>query len=189
MITIYEAERLIQLIRNKNRRIEISCDKKMLSFDLNTQRIVCKDGPERSYKGRREEINILPRLIKKYTERKSFEAHQRAYIVKNIGKGTNNSLDNAILNNRTIEWIGDEVSCGVGMQRIDILLSVFNNNQRVVIPIELKAGEANERNVIQIQRYVDWIEQYYIPNRQSDIEPLLASKKIKNKRKIKIHRI
>jgi len=187
MITIYEAERLIQLIRNKNRRIEISCDKKMLSFDLNTQRIVCKDGSERSYKGRREEINILPRLIRKHTERKSFEAHLRAYIVKNIGRGKNNSLDNTILNNRTIEWIGDEVSCGVGMRRIDILLSVVNNNQRVVIPIELKAGEANERNVIQIQRYVDWIEQYYIPNRQSDIEPVLASKKIMKKR-IEKHR-
>lgn len=129
----------------------------------------------------------MPRLIRKSTERKSFEAHLQAYIVKSIGKEINNSLDNIILNNRAIEWIGDEVSCGVGMQRIDVLLSVVNNNQRVVIPIELKAGEANERNVIQIQRYVDWIEQYYIPNRQSDIQPVLVSKKIANKR-IEKHR-
>jgi len=50
-----------------------------------------------------------------------------------------------------------------------------------LIPIELKAVEADERNIIQIQRYVDWIEQYYIPNRQSDIQPVLVAKKIANK--------
>ncbi|PIZ27381.1 DUF91 domain-containing protein, partial [Candidatus Berkelbacteria bacterium CG_4_10_14_0_8_um_filter_42_34] len=38
-----------------------------------------------------------------------------------------------------------------------------------------------EKNIIQIQRYVDWIEQYYIPNRQSDIQPVLVAKKIANK--------
>jgi len=34
---------------------------------------------------------------------------------------------------------------------------------------------------VQIQRYEDWIEQYYIPNRQSDIEPVLVAKKTENK--------
>ncbi|MBU3901401.1 hypothetical protein KJ590_03700 [Patescibacteria group bacterium] len=49
------------------------------------------------------------------------------------------------------------------------------------IPIELKAVEADEKNIIQVQRYVDWIEQYYIPNRQSDIQPVLIAKKITDK--------
>jgi len=77
--------------------------------------------------------------------------------------------------------LGNEVSCGVGMQRIDVLLSLNDTNRRIVVPIELKAVEASTENIIQIQRYVDWLEQYYIPNRISDILPILISKKIENK--------
>jgi hypothetical protein len=45
----------------------------------------------------------------------------------------------------------------------------------------LKAIGKNVGNIIQIQRYVDWLEQYYIPNRISDIQPVLISKKISDK--------
>jgi hypothetical protein len=67
------------------------------------------------------------------------------------------------------------------MQRIDIMLSLIKNNIKVVLPIELKAVEASTNNIIQIQRYVDWLEQYYIPNRISNVQLVLISKKIVNK--------
>jgi len=108
----------------------------------------------------------------------------QAYIVQNIGRKTNISLDYSLLNGWTIEWLGNEVSCGVGMQRIDVMLSLVNGNIKIVLPIELKSVEASTENVIQIQRYVDWLEQYYIPNRISDIQPVLISKKISNKTSI-----
>jgi len=79
-----------------------------------------------------------------------------------------------------IEWIGNEVSCGVGMQRIDIMLSI-NGENRKVIPIELKSKPAYPEITIQLQRYVDWIEQYYLPNRPSDIEPMIIAREITNK--------
>ena len=41
------------------------------------------------------------------------------------------------------------------------------------MPIELKAVHASEDNIRQIERYIDWIEQYYIPNRMSTIQPVL----------------
>ena len=181
MITIYEAERLTQLIRNKNNRTELNYENKALSFDSNAQKIIPADRRPNSYAGRKEEINLLPRLIAKYQAGNSFEAHLQWYITKNLGEDKNKNLDEAILNGAEMEWLGNEVSCGVGMQRIYVMPSVIKNNQRVVIPIELKAVEADERNVIQIQRYVDWIEQYYIPNRQSDIQPVLIAKKIEDK--------
>lgn len=181
MITIYEAERLTQLIRNKNNRAELDCRDKVFSFDAVEQKIVCLNERQRTYTGRQEVINLLPRLIAKYQAGNSFESHLQAYITKNLGKGTNASLDEAILNGAKIEWLGNEVSCGVGMQRIDVMPSVIQNEQRILIPVELKAVEADERNIIQIQRYVDWIEQYYIPNRQSDIQPVLVAKKISDK--------
>lgn len=177
MITIYESERLCQLIRNKNNRCELGCDNKQLSFDADTQQIILNSGDVKQYDGRQEEINVLPRLIRKFDKGKAFEPHLQAYIVKVVGKRINSSLDNIIIGNSTIEWIGNEVSCGVGMQRIDLMLSVVDNSQKVVIPVELKAVEANVNNISQIQRYIDWIEQYYLPNRQSDIQPILISKK------------
>jgi len=182
MITIYEAERLCQLIRDKNARQELTIDNHKLSFDIQSQKIVLTNDTLNNYAGRKEEIDIFPRLIEKYRTGKSFEMHLQAYIVKNIGKGINTSLDSSVLDqNLNFEWLGNEVSCGVGMQRIDVMISTYENNQRVLIPIELKSVEADITNAKQIQRYVDWIEQYYTPNRQSDIRPMLISKKIENK--------
>jgi RecB family endonuclease NucS len=54
-------------------------------------------------------------------------------------------------------------------------------NQRQCVPIELKAVEAQVGNVHQIQRYVDWLEQYYIPNMPCDIRPVLMSKEFSEK--------
>jgi RecB family endonuclease NucS len=103
--------------------------------------------------------------------------------VKYLGKGTNKTLDESIIGNSQVEWLGNEVSCGVGMQRIDVMPSLIENGQRVLVPIELKAVEAKEGNIIQIQRYINWIEQYYMPNCQSDIQPLLVTRKIANKQR------
>lgn len=186
MITIYESERLFKLLRDKNNRQVLSGQK--FTFNVQTQEIQTQEinqyNTTHNYTGRKEEINILPRLIKKYKDNKAFETHLQAYIVQNIGRKTNISLDYSLLNGWTIEWLGNEVSCGVGMQRIDVMLSLVNGNIKIVLPIELKSVEASTENVIQIQRYVDWLEQYYIPNRISDIQPVLISKKISNKTSI-----
>ena len=101
------------------------------------------------------------------------------YITQNLGLGTNKSLDGCLgINNKKIEWLGNEVSCGVGMQRIDVMFSIEeSNNKRFLYPIELKAVGAHGENTRQLTRYVDWIEQYYIPNRISIIQPVLICKK------------
>lgn len=190
MITIYEAERLCQLIRDKNSREEINVENHKLSFDQENQKIILTADTINDYDGRKKEINLLPRLIAKYGENKSFETHLQAYIVRNIGRGINDSLDDSILGqNLNFEWLGNEVSCGVGMQRIDVMISTNENSQRILIPIELKSVEADIINAKQIQRYIDWIEQYYTPNRQSDIKPALISKKIDNKSTEKYQKI
>ena len=151
----------------------------MLSFDDN--KIVCKSSQANGYKGRQVAVDIMPRLIAKLIQGKAFEGHLQAYITQNIGTGTNQSLDKIILEERELEWIGNEVSCGVGMQRIDVLLSLTKNDQQVVVPIELKYKVAYPGIMSQIQRYVDWLEQYYIPNRQGDIQPVLISRAIEDK--------
>ena len=178
MITIYEAERLAQLIRNKNNKAELRSQGTQLTFDARTQRIVAADGPPpAAYAGRQTEINLLPRLLAKYQAGNAFETHLQAYLTQNLGTGINASLDAELLSGGEIEWFGNEVSCGVGMQRIDLMASLAGPNHRVVLPVELKSVPANEDDPSQIQRYVDWIEQYYIPNRPSDIQPVLIAKR------------
>jgi len=170
MITIYESERLINLIRNKNNRNVLNGSS--FTFNETTQQIEIKPQTYQ-YNGRKETINILPRLIHKYCNGKQFESHLQAYILQNIE-------NLPMFEGQPIEWIGNEVSCGVGMQRIDIMLSI-NGENRKVIPIELKSKPAYPEITIQLQRYVDWIEQYYLPNRPSDIEPMIITREITNK--------
>ncbi len=177
MITIYESERLFKLLRDKNQRQMLNNDG--FSFDKNTQQIINASG--KKYKGKRENINIFPRLERKYTKLRAFETHLQAYILSNIGRNTNTSLDDSLIGDKIIEWLGNEVSCGFGMQRIDIAVSLLMPNSRILKAIELKACEANSVITNQLQRYVDWLEQYYIPNRVSDIQPVIIAKKIKNK--------
>ncbi len=178
MITIYESERLFKLLRDKNSRKTLSG--KNFTFNIQTQKIEA-DNVAHNYIGRKEKINILPRLTKKYKDNKAFETHLQAYIIQNIGRAINNGLDECLLNGLTFEWLGNEVSCGVGMQRIDVAVSLLKPNSRIIEAIELKAVEASSDNIYQLQRYVDWLEQYYLPNRASDIQPVLVAKRITNK--------
>lgn len=173
MITIYEFDRLKQLIREKNHRVTLNGNS--FTFNIETQRIEVVQHSSQ-YAGRQTDINILPRLINKYSNsrRLQFETHLQACILQN--------LENInIFQNETIEWIGNEVSCGVGMQRIDIMLSVLRNNNKVCIPVELKSTEAKLGITRQVQRYVDWLRQYYLPNRPSDLEPMIISRQILDK--------
>jgi predicted RNA-binding protein len=179
MITIYESESLFKLILDKNSGITLPNNG--FTFDSANQEIK-SIAKAKEYTGRKESINILPRLIRKYEENKTFESHLQAYIVQNVGRGTNTSLDRSLVEDDwEIEWLGNEVSCGVGMQRIDVMLSLINGRRYRCVPIELKAVEAESTVIYQIKRYLDWIEQYYLPNRSSEIKPVLIAKKIGDK--------
>ena len=180
MITLYEAERLLCLIRNKNKRRSLSCAN-ALSFDQTTQRIVCSNESQPEYTGRQEPLNILPRLRQKHARGQAHEVHLQAYITQHLGKGANESLDISVFGDGQVEWLGNEVSCGVGMQKIDVMISVTKENHQRVLPIELKCVEASVDNLRQLQRYIDWVKQYYLPNRPSDLQPVLLTKRFADK--------
>ena len=170
MITIYEAERLFNLIKARNNNNFILGT----SYSYSNNRQVALGSQQKAYTGNtRAKFDILPRLINKKRNKQSFEAHLQMYIVQNICN--HSSLDTALnINPTALEWLGNEVSCGVGMQRIDIMFSQnIDNIDREIVPVELKSVPANADNVRQLSRYIDWIEQYYISNRPSTIRPVL----------------
>lgn len=170
MITIYEAERLFSLIRAKNNNKEINAN----SYSYKEDKVRGYKKFTKKYKSiRTEAFDIIPRLISKIQKKQAYESHLQMYITQYIGNHT--SLDTALsVNNKTLEWLGNEVSCGVGMQRIDIMFSQNTDNiDREIVPVELKDESAKVDNVKQLSRYIDWIEQYYISNRPSIIRPVL----------------
>lgn len=180
MITLYECSHLTDLIAKKNNRDPlIFKNSQGLTYNESTDNIEITD-MKNIYTGRKDIINILPRLIDKYNKNQAYEVFLQMYITQNIGLGINKSLDKAFNTKaRRVEWIGNEVSCGVGMQRIDILLSAKTANETIVSPIELKAVGVSLDNIEQIRRYMNWLKLYYCPNIPSVLQPVLLCKKCK----------
>ena len=174
MITQYEANRLFHLIEAKNNYISLNGT----GFFYDNTKQVSSPQPLPNYTGNTNDtFDIKPRLIHKKHTNKAYEAQLQMYITQQLGR--NASLDNALkIDNNTLKWIGNEVSCGVGMQRIDIMFSQeFDDITKEIVPIELKAVPASKENIRQISRYIDWIEQYYTPNTPCKIRPVLICPK------------
>lgn len=182
MITEYEDQRLRDLLERKNARQYLNCDGRTLSFDPTAQQIFCTNEyiGTNAYEGHKEVLNLTPRLAQKHFEGKAFEAHLQAEIVRNLGRHAD-GLSEILTYGNSIEWIGNEVSCGVGMQRIDVMLAFIKAGLRYVVPIELKSVAIHESHIRQVQRYVDWVQQYYIPNLPSIISPVLITLKSRNR--------
>ena len=174
MITLYESSRLNHLISRKNKyKCLVGND-----YTYDGEKI-CISTSHFEYKHKDLKIDILPRLIKKNSLYQKFEVYLQMYITQNLGLGVNKTLDKALnIKVDELEWLGNEISCGVGMQKIDIMFSKkIDESEHLLVPIELKAVETEKYNVNQIRRYVEWIEQYYIPNTASIVQPVLICKK------------
>lgn len=176
MITEYEQERLCLLLDRKNAGNSLDCADKTLGFNSVNQQIVCADEGVIEYAGRKESVNLMPRLAQKHSEGKSFESHLQANIVGRLGRNAD-SLTQILTGGSSVKWLGNEVSCGVGMQRIDVMLAFDKGRFGYIAPIELKSVPLQAVHITQVQRYVDWVEQYYLPNLPSIIAPMLITLK------------
>lgn len=176
MITLYEAQHLEDLLSHipNNEILNAS------GFSFNCDDCSIEIAERKIYPGHTPSIDVFSRMKAKYDAGKAYEAHLQAYIVKNIS--ITSELKNLILNNQSLEWLGNEVYCGVGMQRIDIACTYTNNNKRFIAPIELKAVEVYPNIIKQIKRYVDWIKLYFKEINEVDcIQPVVIAPKCSNR--------
>ena len=124
------------------------------------------------YTGRQDSIDIANRLIYKMGKNYAFESHLQAYVIQNINNTHFNKLLKPLPN--TSYWLGNEVACGVGMQRMDILLIQEDIATKTVYfkIIELKDESPYEETITnQLPWYLEWLNDYIVPH--------YASKKIK----------
>ncbi len=162
MIMDYEYEDLLSKLQNRNHSACLTGS--AFSFDPDSCEIVCVPQTN-TYLGRKNSLDIQNRLLFKANNNKAFETHLQAYIIQNFDKPV---LENLLLPlHGRPAWIGNEVSCGVGMQRIDIMIKQETETDVFIRLVELK-DEAPYINIIkyQIPWYIEWLKDYVLPKYQ-----------------------
>lgn len=183
MITSYEFEDLNNKLKSLNKGKKLSG--RNFSFDEDSQRII-RSNNKSEYDGRRDSLDIKQRMLIKAKRNNAFEAHLQAYIMQQY----DNALKEIFEWKKDSTWVGNEVSCGVGMQSIDVMV-IQDNKQDDAVHIrvvELKCVEPYDAIVKkQLPWYVRWVVQYVAPNynKKVVIHPCIIAKDIKNTKKNK----
>lgn len=150
----WEAQRLFDMIRNKNNGIYIASHNfdGGFDFDFENQRILTNSNRINYELPRNFEYRTLDVIRKLFRKQRAYENHLQLYFVENIG--TDSNLKEIVGEN--IIWFGNEIACGVGMQKIDILVINQINDKKFFRIIELKDEPVKPDIVEQIKYYVNW---------------------------------
>jgi hypothetical protein len=153
----WEAQRLMDMIRNKNAGSPIANTQFTGGFDWNiTNRRIITTQNRQSYPYPRNfNFNVLPKICELQRLRRAYEVHLQLYFTENIGINSNLNL---IIGNNLV-WFGNEVACGVGMQKIDILTICQSGERKEYRLIELKDEPVQPEVVNQIEYYINWASQ------------------------------
>ena len=175
MIMDYEFDDLLEKLKEKNNNIAI--DSTRFTFNTETKKIEAHN-EELVYSGRQLKINIKDRLIFKFGRRNAFETHLQSYLTQNFDSDRYKDILLPISNGDV--WVGNEVSCGVGMQRIDLMFKQETETEIFIKLVELK-DEKPYRDIVdcQIPWYLEWLSYYVIPkytNKKIHVIPCIIAK-------------
>lgn len=160
MIMPYEFEDLLCKIKKKNQDNQLKGAG--FTFDEGEVRIITAK-ETKQYTGRKGSLDIKPRLLYKAGKKNAFETHLQAYIMQKYDDGILKKLLLPLGNGSA--WVGNEVACGVGMQKIDTLIIEQNDEEIHVKVVELKDEEPYEYILShQLRWYLQWVSQYIVPN-------------------------
>jgi hypothetical protein len=176
----WEAQRLIDMIRDRNsgrfiansqfqggfdwdaeKRIVVTTQSTEIypmptNYDFNPVDAICYIQENKKsyeyYLKTTKHFEVLPQYLRRS---RSYENYLQLYFVENIG--LDHKLNPIVGNN--VVWFGNEVSAGVGMQKIDILTICQNEGRKEFRIIELKDEPVKPDIVEQIEYYVNWASQ------------------------------
>ncbi len=155
MITDFEYNQIMKKIRKLNNNIKIDGDR--FNYNSDANEIVNEFGNFK-YVGDKKLLNIKDRLLFKKKRKNAYETHLQAFILQNIL-----NLPQLKVNELPITWIGNEVSCGVGMQSIDIAFIQEDESTAHFVICELKDEQPVNYIQKQIEKYVTWMKEYIVP--------------------------
>lgn len=188
MITDYEADKLINKIRNENSNTVL--DGTAFSYNTNQDKIITINESSQ-YEGDTNSVSIKDRLLVKCHRCNAFETHLQAYIVQNCLEQP--LCDILHIEQEKATWIGNEVSCGVGMQRIDVVTVQEDNRSVRINIIELKDEEPYDSIITyQLPWYIDWVKNYWCPlytGKEITIYPIVIAKKTNDRNRERFHNL
>ncbi len=152
----WEAQRLMDMIRYKNggKPIATTGFTGGFDWDIINRRIITKKR-KRYRSSRTFKFNVLTEMYNLKTMKRAYEVYLQLYFTENIG--INPNLDPIVGSN--LIWFGNEVACGVGMQKIDILTICQKEERKEYRLIELKDEPVQSQITDQIEYYVNWASQ------------------------------
>lgn len=104
------------------------------------------------------------------------ESHLQAFLTKNYGNFDNSQ---AIFGpTESLVWVGNEVACGVGMQKIDLFAINGDEPQRQFKVIELKIDPPTATTVFQLEKYIEWTRRFVPGATEGNIEPILLCRNL-----------
>lgn len=180
-ITDFEFDRIYKLLKKENDNLMVQS----VGYSYLGGQIVCTD-VSYPYKGKMIDPHpsIFLNLYRKYSSNSAFEHYLQLFTINTLKLQPQNILSEKY----DVCWIGNEVSCGVGMQRIDAMAIQYDecSNTYYLSIIELKDESIKEEIIFQIERYLKWLSDYIIPTYVDRgfnvvVEPIIICKK--NKRK------
>lgn len=176
----WEAQKLMDMLRNKNSGNPIANSQFSGGFDwdiknrkiittrsrlnyllsrgynFNPLEAICYiQNNQKSFEGylkSSRDFEVSPQYLRR---NKSYENYLQLYFTENIG--IKPDLNHIVGNN--VIWFGNEVSCGVGMQKIDILTICQSSERKEYRLIELKDEPVQSEVIGQIEYYVNWASQ------------------------------
>ena len=178
MIMDQESDRLIRLLRQRNNNVELNG--RGYSFNCIENRIELKNESP-LYEGTKTSIDIKDRMLVLSSRDKAFETHLQAFILQNCDRNPQ-LIELIALSPDKPLWIGNEVSCGFGMQSIDILLIGESDDNVTIKIIELKYKIPSAQIIKdQIPWYIKWVDQYVAPNysKRVIIKPIIIAAKFR----------
>lgn len=163
MITDYEFNSLVSKLQSVNS----DCGhfgENVTNFSFDSSSFIIKENSQINvYSGRRDSIGINNRMLYKANRGNAFEVHLQAYIMQNFDNEPLKSLLLPCCDEPC--WVGNEVSCGVGMQRIDTMVIQEKGNDVYIKVVELKCVEPY-MDILdrQLPWYITWVTDYVAPN-------------------------
>lgn len=153
----WEAQRLMDMIRNKNSGKPIASAQFAGGFDWDAanRKIIVTQSRQAYPYPRNFDFNVLTAICNLQRQRRAYENFLQMYFTENIGRDVNL---NPIVGDSPV-WFGNEVACGVGMQKIDILTICQDAERRTYRTIELKDEPVEPSIAEQVEYYVNWASQ------------------------------
>lgn len=154
-ITPRESNKLSTLLREANGG---NCLKNEGGFTWQDGVIIETPNKALKYDASRAKIVSIEQIL--YQHRKA-ETYLQAYFTENAGvkKFDNTGFAQICGKSDEIVWLGNEIFCGVGMQKIDIFTITNGSSNKMLRIIELKT-KIDLGICKQLERYVNWCLDY-----------------------------